>query len=139
MTQFLTISVGNNKATIDLSKILKAGLIKNNGLIGEKAKILLYYNDNENKPALFFEFNSYNEAEAAYSNINHKLNEWAEESNAAKLKLAEEELKIMKEQKKILMEQIEIFNRNFEKFKELLNVLDDENVDENKLKELENV
>jgi len=126
MNQFLTLDIGSNKATIDLSKVRKQGLIFEKSIFGKKPKIVIYYNDRPDTPEVNFELNSEEEAEKVYSDIQKKLNRWAEDSNSAKLQILEKELDIMREQKEALLEEKQVLMDVFNQFKEMMQIMEDD-------------
>jgi len=126
MNQFLTLDIGSNKATIDLSKVRKQGLIFEKSMFGKKPKIVIYYNDRPDTPEVNFELNSEEEAEKVYNDIQKKLNRWAEDSNSARLQLLEKELDIMKEQKEALLEEKQVLMDVFNQFKEMMQIMEDD-------------
>ena len=126
MNQFLTMDIGSNKATIDLSKVRKQGLIFEKSMFGKKPKIVIYYNDRPDTPEVNFELNSEEEARNIYNNIRNKLNKWAEEANSAKIQVLEKELKLMREQKTAMLEEKEVLMSVFNQFKEMMQIMEDD-------------
>ena len=107
--------------------IRKQGLIFEKTIFGKKPKIVIYYNDRPNIPEVSFELNSEEEARRIYNKINRKLEEWAEKSNSAKIAALEKELEVMKQQKEALLEEKEILMKVFETFKEMMQIMEDDN------------
>ena len=126
MNQFLTLDIGSNKATIDLSKVRKQGLVFEKTMFGKKPKIVIYYEDRPETPEVNFELNSEDEATSVYDNNTRKLNNWAEGSNSARLQIMEKELEIMKEQKDALLEEKKVLMDVFNQFKEMMQIMDDD-------------
>lgn len=124
MTQFLTIDIGSNKATIDLSKVRKQGLVFEKSILGKKPKIVIYYTDRPEIPEVNFELNSEDEARSIYDRITSKLNKWAENSNSAKLQILKQELELMKDQKEALIAETAILKEVFEQFKEMMQIME---------------
>jgi len=124
MTQFLTIDIGSNKATIDLSKVRKQGLVFEKSILGKKPKIVIYYTDRPEIPEVNFELHSEDEARSIYDEITSKLNKWAENSNSAKLQILEQELELMKDQKEALIAETAILKEVFEQFKEMMQIME---------------
>ena len=126
MNQFLTLDIGSNKATIDLSKVRKQGLVFEKTVFGKKPKIVIYYNDRPETPEVNFELNSEEEARSVYDSIKNKLNKWAEESNSARLQILEKELDLMQQQKEAMLEEKEVLMGVFNHFKEMMQIMEDD-------------
>jgi len=127
MNQFLTLDIGSNKATIDLSKVRKQGLLFEKSIFGKKPKIVIYYNDRPEVPEVNFELNSEDEARKVYDKINNKLEAWADASNSANITRLEKELVVMKEQKEAMLEEKEVLMDVFNSFKEMMQIMEDDN------------
>lgn len=136
MTQFLTLNIGSSKATIDLSKVRKQGLIFEKTMFGRKPKIVIYYEDRPDTPEVNFELNSDDEAKKVYEGIESKLNKWAESANSAKIKVLEQELELMREQKEAFLEEKEVLMEVFNKFKEMMQILDEDEKTEEMIKNI---
>ena len=134
--QFYNLNLGQNRATIDLSKVRKQGLINNRGVFGKKPKIEIYYIDRPTEPEINIEFSNQEEAELTFKKITKKLDEWAAESNAKKIQFLEEEIKLLEQQKEQLVQQTEILNKAFEQFKEIMQIMDIESDKEKLLNEV---
>ena len=139
MNQFLTLNIGNNKATIDLSKVRKQGLIFEKSIFGKKPKIVIYYLDRPETPEVNFELNSEDEARKVYDKIEKKLETWAEESNSSKIALLEKELKLMREQKEAMLEEKEILMKVFNSFKEMMQIMEDDNKTSSLVETIKNI
>lgn len=139
MTQFVTISIGNNKATIDLSKVRKQGLIFEKSMLGRKPKIVIYYTDRPDVPEVNFELNGEEEAKQVYNKIESALNSWAENSNSARIIQMERELELMREQKTAIMEEKEILMQVFAQFKEMMQIMETENTTSAFLEKIESL
>ncbi len=126
MNQFLTLTIGSNKATIDLSKVRKQGLVAQKTLFGSKSKIVIYYQDRPDTPEVNFELNNDDEAQMIYKNINEKLDAWTSYHNSSNIALLEKELVIMREQKQAMLEEKEILMEVFNQFKEMMQIMEDE-------------
>lgn len=124
MNQFLTLDIGSNKATVDLSKVRKQGLLFEKSLLGRKPKIVIYYLDRPDVPEVNFELNSEDEARKVYEKINRKLDEWAESSNSAQIARLEKELELMREQKQAILEEKEVLMDVFNSFKEMMQIME---------------
>jgi hypothetical protein len=124
--QFLTLDIGSNKATIDLSQVRKQGLVFEKTMFGKKPKIMIFYKDRPDIAEVNFELNSEEEARSVYSSITKKLDKWAEESNSARLLLLQDELTIMREQKESQKEEIEVLMNVFNQFKEMMQIMEDD-------------
>lgn len=124
--QFLTLDIGSNKATIDLSQVRKQGLVFEKTMFGKKPKIMIFYKDRPDTPEVNFELNSEEEARSVYNSITKKLDRWAEESNSARLLILQEELEIMREQKEAQKEEIEVLMSVFNQFKEMMQIMEDD-------------
>ena len=127
MNQFLTLDIGSNKATVDLSKVRKQGLLFEKSRFGKKPKIVIYYIDRPETPEVNFELNSEDEARKVYSKINSRLEDWAEASNSAKIAILERELEVMHEQKQAMLEEKEVLMDVFNSFKEMMQIMEDDN------------
>lgn len=127
MNQFLTLDIGSNKATVDLSKVRKQGLLFEKSMFGKKPKIVIYYIDRPETPEVNFELNSEDEARKVYSKINSRLEDWAEASNSAKIAILERELEVMHEQKQAMLEEKEVLMDVFNSFKEMMQIMEDDN------------
>lgn len=127
MNQFLTLDIGSNKATIDLSKVRKQGLLFEKSMFGKKPKIVIYYNDRPEIPEVKFELNSEDEARKVYDRVNNKLEAWADASNSANIARLEKELEVMKEQKEAMLEEKEVLMGVFNSFKEMMQIMEDDN------------
>ena len=126
MNQFLTLNVGSSKATIDLSKVRKCGLVNGKNMFGTKHKIVIYYNDRPDIPEVNFELQTDVEAVTVYKNINSKLEQWAEASNASKIAAMQKELEILYQQKEAMQEEKAILLDVFNQFKEMMQIMEDE-------------
>ena len=126
MNQFLTLDIGSNKATIDLSKVRKQGLLFEKSMFGKKPKIVIYYLDRPETPEVNFELNSEDEARKVYDKINKRLEEWADASNSAKIARLEKELEVMHEQKQAMIEEKEVLMDVFNSFKEMMQIMEDD-------------
>ena len=126
MNQFLTLNVGSSKATIDLSKVRKCGLVTGKNMFGKKHKIIIYYNDRPDIPEVNFELQTDVEALTVYKNINNKLEQWAEASNASKIAAMQKELEILYQQKEAMQEEKAILLDVFNQFKEMMQIMEDE-------------
>ncbi len=126
MNQFLTLDIGSNKATIDLSKVRKQGLVFEKTMFGKKPKIVIYYQDRPETPEVNFELNSEEEARSVYESIKNKLNSWAQEANSARLQILEQELELMKQQKEALIEETKVLKEVFNQFKEMMQIMEDD-------------
>lgn len=126
MNQFLTLNVGSSKATIDLSKVRKCGLVNGKNMFGTKHKIVIYYNDRPDIPEVNFELQTDVEAITVYKNINSKLEQWAEASNASKIAAMQKELEILYQQKEAMQEEKAILLDVFNQFKEMMQIMEDE-------------
>lgn len=126
MNQFLTLNVGSSKATIDLSKVRKCGLVTGKNMFGKKHKIIIYYNDRPDIPEVNFELQTDDEALTVYKNINSKLEQWAEASNASKIAAMQKELEILYQQKEAMQEEKAILLDVFNQFKEMMQIMEDE-------------
>ena len=126
MNQFLTLNVGSSKATIDLSKVRKCGLVTGKNMFGKKHKIIIYYNDRPDIPEVNFELQTDLEAVTVYKNINSKLEQWAEASNASKIAAMQKELEILYQQKEAMQEEKAILLDVFNQFKEMMQIMEDE-------------
>lgn len=126
MNQFLTLNVGSSKATIDLSKVRKCGLVTGKNMFGKKHKIIIYYNDRPDIPEVNFELQTDVEALTVYKNINSKLEQWAEASNASKIAAMQKELEILYQQKEAMQEEKAILLDVFNQFKEMMQIMEDE-------------
>ena len=126
MNQFLTLNVGSSKATIDLSKVRKCGLVTGKNVFGKKHKIIIYYNDRPDIPEVNFELQTDVEALTVYKNINSKLEQWAEASNASKIAAMQKELEILYQQKEAMQEEKAILLDVFNQFKEMMQIMEDE-------------
>ncbi len=126
MNQFLTLNVGSSKATIDLSKVRKCGLVTGKNMFGKKHKIIIYYNDRPDIPEVNFELQTDLEAITVYKNINTKLEQWAEASNASKIAAMQKELEILYQQKEAMQEEKAILLDVFNQFKEMMQIMEDE-------------
>ena len=126
MNQFLTLNVGSSKATIDLSKVRKCGLVTGKNMFGNKHKIIIYYNDRPDIPEVNFELQTDLEAVTVYKNINSKLEQWAEASNASKIAAMQKELEILYQQKEAMQEEKAILLDVFNQFKEMMQIMEDE-------------
>lgn len=124
--QFLTLDIGSNKATIDLSQVRKQGLVFEKTMFGKKPKIMIFYKDRPDTPEVNFELNSEEEARSVYNNITKKLDRWAEESNSARLQILQQELEIMREQKEAQKEEIDVLMQVFNQFKEMMQIMEDD-------------
>ncbi len=124
--QFLTLDIGSNKATIDLSQVRKQGLVFEKTMFGKKPKIMIFYKDRPDTPEVNFELNSEEEARSVYNNITKKLDKWAEESNSARLQILQQELEIMREQKEAQKEEIVVLMEVFGQFKEMMQIMEDD-------------
>lgn len=127
MNQFMTLDIGSNKATIDLSKVRKQGLVFEKTMFGRKPKIVIYYIDRPDVPEVNFELNSEEEAQSVYKKINVQLEKWAEESNSAQITRLERELEVMREQKVAMIEEKEVLMSVFNSFKEMMQIMEDDN------------
>jgi hypothetical protein len=127
VNQFLTLDIGSNKATVDLSKVRKQGLLFEKSMFGKKPKIVIYYLDRPETPEVNFELNSEDEARKVYDKINKRLEEWAEASNSAKIAILERELEVMREQKEAMLEEKEVLMDVFNSFKEMMQIMEDDN------------
>lgn len=126
MEQFLTLNIGSSKATIDLSKVRKSGLVSEKSMFGKKPKIVIYYNDRPDTPEVNFELQSEEEANDIYHSIKQKLDRWAQDSNSSRISLLKQELDAMEEQKKAMLEEKEILMDVFGQFKEMMQIMEDE-------------
>lgn len=126
MNQFLTLNVGSSKATVDLSKVRKCGLVSEKGMFGKKPKIVIYYNDRPDTPEVNFELQSEDEANSVYKNINSKLDAWAEASNSSKIAAMEKELEILYQQKDAMVEEKTVLLDVFNQFKEMMQIMEDD-------------
>ena len=126
MEQFLTLDIGSSKATIDLSKVRKSGLVYDKGLFGKKPKIVIYYTDNTEDPEISFELQTSDEAEETYAIIERRLDRWATESNSIKIQNLRDQLVLMEQQKQAMVDQTETLLVVFDKFKEMMAILEDE-------------
>ena len=126
MDQFLTLDIGSSKATIDLSKVRKAGLVFEKGVFAKKPKIVIYYDDRPDTPEVNFELQSADEANSVYDSINRKLDRWAEKYRESKISALKEELSIMREQKTAMEEEKEVLMDVFEQFKEMMQIMEDD-------------
>lgn len=126
MNQFMTLDIGSNKATLDLSKVRKQGLVFEKTMFGRKPKIVIYYIDRPDVPEVNFELNSEDEAQSVYKKINTQLEKWAEESNSAKITRLERELEVMREQKTAILEEKEVLMSVFNSFKEMMQIMEDD-------------
>lgn len=126
MEQFLTLDIGSSKATIDLSQVRKCGLVADKGVFGKKPKIVIYYNDRPDTPEVNFELKTTDEAEETYKVIKRKLDDWATHSNSSKIAKLEKELEIMREQKDAIISEKEVLMDVFGKFKEMMQIMEDE-------------
>lgn len=124
--QFLTLNIGSNKATIDLSQVRKQGLVFEKSMFGKKPKIMIFYKDRPETAEVNFELNSEEEARSVYDNITKKLDRWAEDSNSARLQVLQEELSIMREQKETQKEEIAVLMNVFNQFKEMMQIMEDD-------------
>lgn len=127
VNQFMTLDIGSNKATIDLSKVRKQGLLFEKSMFGKKPKIVIYYNDRPDTPEVNFELNSEDEARKVYDKINTKLEAWADASNSANIARLEKELEVMREQKQAMLEEKEVLMSVFNSFKEMMQIMEDDN------------
>lgn len=126
MNQFLTLDIGSSKATIDLSKVRKSGLVSEKGLFGKKPKIVIYYNDRPDIPEVNFELQTEDEAKSVYKHINSKLDQWAEASNSSKIAALEKELEVLYQQKDAMIEEKTILLDVFTQFKEMMQIMEDD-------------
>ena len=124
--QFLTLDIGSNRATIDLSQVRKQALVFEKTMFGKKPKIMIFYKDRPDTPEVNFELNSEGEAHLVYNSITKKLDKWAEESNSARLLILQEELEIMREQKEAQKEEIEVLMSVFNQFKEMMQIMEND-------------
>ncbi len=126
MEQFLTLNIGSSKATIDLSKVRKCGLVSEKGVFGRKPKIVIYYNDRPDIPEVNFELQTDDEANNVYKNINTKLDQWAAASNSSKIALLEKELDILYQQKDAMVSEKAVLLEVFNQFKEMMQIMEDD-------------
>jgi len=126
MNQFLSLDIGNNKVTIDLSKVRKQGLIVERTLLGKKPKVVIYYDDRPETPEVNIELSSEEEAQNVFGRIQDKLNKWSEASSSARLKILEQELEIMRQQKKAMVDEKKVLLEVFDKFKEMMQIMEDD-------------
>lgn len=127
MNQFITLDIGSNKATIDLSKVRKQGLLFEKSMFNKKPKIVIYYLDRPQTPEFNFELNSEDEARKVYAEIENSLESWAEKSNSAKIAVLERELEVMREQKEAMLEEKQVLMEVFNSFKEMMQIMEDDN------------
>ena len=124
--QFYSLNIGDNKVTIDLSKVRKQGLIYNKGVFGKKAKVVIYYVDRPEKPEINIELNTDDEAKQTYNAILQKLNKWADDANSSKLLRMSEEIDLLREQKELLLSEKDVLMQVFNTFKEMMELVDQE-------------
>lgn len=126
MEQFLTLNIGSSKATIDLSKVRKCGLVSEKGVFGRKPKIVIYYNDRPDTPEVNFELQTDDEANNVYKNINTKLDQWAAASNSSRIASLEKELDILYQQKDAMVAEKVVLLEVFNQFKEMMQIMEDD-------------
>lgn len=126
MEQFLTLNIGSSKATIDLSKVRKCGLVSEKGVFGRKPKIVIYYNDRPDTPEVNFELQTDDEANNVYKNINTRLDQWAAASNSSKIAAMEKELDILYQQKDAMVAEKVVLLEVFNQFKEMMQIMEDD-------------
>ena len=124
--QFLNMDVGSSLAGIDLSKIGKYALVSDKGFLGKKPKIVIFFHDRPDTPAVNFELQSDEEAQKIYKRLEKALNAWAEEANSSKVRRLEAEIEQHEKKTEALMEQNKVLMGVFDKFKEMMHIMEDE-------------
>jgi len=126
LNQFMSVEVGNSLAGVDLSRIGKFALINEKSLFGQKPKVVVFFHDNPDTPAMNFELQSDKEARTIYKQLEEALNTWAEEVNSSKIQQLMKEIEVRQQEKQALIEQNAILMGVFEKFKEMMQIMEDE-------------
>lgn len=126
MNQFQSMEAGSSIAGLDLSKIGKYALVSDKGLFGKKPKIVVFFHDRPDIPAVNFELQNDEEAQAIYNKLEKSLNQWAEEANSSKVRQLEKEIEVREKEKQALIEQTEVLMTIFNKFKDMMQLMEDE-------------